>query len=157
MTGKPPEDPLNEVCESFFTNPRNRKPNIKKLARALRSGRPLPLGFRAVLAEMLDSRLPGNLACNWQLKPHFGRRYDKAQRADEIEDSVVREIDAACERGLTVTAAVEETAGKIGKSPSSVWDIWNKCQYWRRDPPEQIRKAMEEGARKYLEECKSRG
>jgi hypothetical protein len=150
---------IEEILVSFYENSKDKKPDIKKLARLLRSGRPLRPGFGAVLAEMLDSRLPVNLACNWQLKPHFCGRYNKAQRKHGIEVIVIREIDAARESGLTVTAAIQETAGKIGKSTSSVRDIWNARPRWRRGPPEHIRKVMEEAARKFLEKAarKSRG
>jgi hypothetical protein len=140
--------PLAKILVSFFRNPENQKPDVKRLARLLRSKKPLPKGLRDALAEMLDSRLPGELACNWRLQPVFcGRHKNKAQHVNELEQIIVRKIDAARERGLTVTLAIRELADEIGKSDSSLWVIWNNHQRRRKLMEEAMRKLMEEAER----------
>jgi hypothetical protein len=144
--------PVEKILVSFFENPEDRKPDIKKLARLLRSGEPLPPGV-SWMAEVLDSRLPGKLACNWRLRPVFAGRYDKTQRADKVDAFVVREINTARERGLTIATAIREIAGKIGKSESILRKIWDEHRRWERGPPEHLRKVMEKAAREFLDEA----
>jgi hypothetical protein len=135
--------PLAKILVSFFENPEDQKPDIKALARLLRSKEPLPEGLRDALAEMLDSRLPGELACNWRLRPVFcGQHKNKAQHRNEIEQIIVREIDAARKRGMSIDDAIRQIGDdtNVGKSESALWLIWKKHQ--RRQ------KAMEGAERK---------
>jgi hypothetical protein len=137
--------PLVETIVSFFENPENKKPDVKRLARLLRSKEPLPKGLRDALAEMLDSRLPGELACNWRLRTVFrGRSKNKAQHVNETDQIIVRKIDAARKRGMSIEGAVQQIAAdnKVGKSEGALWLIWKKHQRRQR--------AMEGAARKQL-------
>ena len=137
--------PLAKILVSFFENPEDQKPDIKALARLLRSKEPLPEGLRDALAEMLDSRLPGELACNWRLRPVFcGRHKSKAQHVNETDQIIVRKIDAARKRGMSIEDAIQQIAddNKVGKSEGALWLIWKKHQRRQR--------AMEGAARKQL-------
>jgi hypothetical protein len=136
---------LAKILVSFFENPEDQKPDIKALARLLRSKEPLPEGLRDALAEMLDSRLPGELACNWRLRPVFcGRHKSKAQHVNETDQIIVRKIDAARKRGMSIEDAIQQIAddNKVGKSEGALWLIWKKHQRRQR--------AMEGAARKQL-------
>jgi Flp pilus assembly protein CpaB len=77
-----------------------------------------------------------------QLETSAGRLH-----VNELEQIIVRKIDAARERGLTVTLAIRELADEIGKSDSSLWVIWNNHQRRRKLMEEAMRKLMEEAER----------
>ena len=97
---------------------------------------------------MLDPQRP--LAGNWMLKPHFTGLHDEIPRQEAIEDFVVQEIEAARERGLTVTEAIDQIVegGKTGKKHRTLQTIWGDYRRWRKWLSEQERKAMEALARK---------
>jgi hypothetical protein len=77
--------PADKILLSFFDGGKNEEPDVKKLAQLLRDDDVrLAVGFPAVLAEILDSRLPHRLACNWQLKPVWTGRYDEEVLLDRI-------------------------------------------------------------------------
>jgi hypothetical protein len=137
--------PLAKILASFFENPEDQKPDIKALARLLRSREPLPDGLRDALAEILDSRLPGELACNWRLRPVFrGRHKNKAQHVNENDQIIVRKIGAARKRGMSIEDAIRQIVAddKVDKSESALWLIWKKHQRRQR--------AIEGAARKQL-------
>lgn len=127
--------PLVETIVSFFENPENKKPDVKRLARLLRSKEPLPEGLRDALAEILDSRLTGEVACNWRLQPVFrGRHKNKAQHVTENNQIIVRKIDAARKRGMSIEDAIRQIADddKVGKSEGALWLIWKNHQRRQR-------------------------
>jgi hypothetical protein len=145
MTADEETTPLAKILGSFFENSEDQKPDIKALARLLRGKEPLPEGLRDALAEMLDSKLPGELACNWRLRPVFrGRHKNKAQHVSENEQIIVRKIDAAQKCGMSIEDAIRQIAddNKVGKSEGALWLIWKNHQRRRR--------AMEGAARKQL-------
>jgi|SRR5208283_1048043 len=146
------DEEISEILVSF-QNPRDKKPDVKRLAQLLRSGGSLPPGAGAWLADALDPcRYPRHaLEINWRLVPEYVGLYEKGQQAIEIEAFVVGKIDAGQKRGLTVTAAIQEIAGEIGKSESSLWAIWNVHQGWL---PGWFLKAMPDWLRKQREEKK---
>jgi hypothetical protein len=117
------ESDLWKTLQQFFDNPKNAEPDIKALAAVLRSDEPLSDGFRDVLAEILDSRLPDLLACNWQLVPkHRGFR-DTSFRSDEENRIVSREIANAQSSGRSIESAVWEIAEKAKISERTAYNI----------------------------------
>jgi hypothetical protein len=129
MTEPTNRDLAGEILDSFHANPRSAPPDVKALAALLRkSNEPVPGG---VLAEMLDSRLPRKLACNWELRPVFVGRYDDELRRVERE----RRIDAAMAAEPRVSkamGAVEDLGinGLKGRSPWRLWGNMKRRRAW---------------------------
>jgi hypothetical protein len=111
LTMSDESDPWKTV-QQFFDNPKNAEPDIKALAAVLRSDAPLPDGFRDVLAEILDSRLPNALACNWQLVPKYEGTRDALSKSDEENSIVRREIANAQSAGQSIESAMWEITQK---------------------------------------------
>lgn len=101
------ESPWDAVLLSFFEAPKSVKPDVKALARLLRSDEPLPEAFRTGLAELLDSQLPGPLACNWQLRPEWAGLYDDEAHREKKE----KQVKAALAKAPSVNKAVVVVAG----------------------------------------------
>jgi hypothetical protein len=123
---------LWKTLQQFFDNPENAKPDIKALAAVLRSDAPLPDGFRDVLAEIFDSRLPGPLACNWRLKPQYAGLYDKELKIEKEEKVVEQVIRREAARGVSITKSMSTAADAAGISTSTAWQkTWKSIQMKR--------------------------
>jgi len=109
--------PADKILLSFFDGGKNDEPDVKKLAQLLRNGDQLPAGFPDVFAEILDSRLPHKLACNWQLQPVWCGACDEEDLLDRI-DAKVRK------RG-----AVSRIAGDYGMCTRKFYRcLWHKVK-----------------------------
>jgi hypothetical protein len=126
-----------ETLRQFFDNPETAKPDLKSLADALRGDEPLPDGFRDALAEILESRLPGALACNWTLKPEFTGRYDQERQTITFEEAIAR----AMARGAKVSKAMPDASEAVGISERTAWKIWPKIKAERERIAAAIRAA----------------
>jgi hypothetical protein len=142
--GVTPEEALEKVLVSFFENSRDNTPDIRALVGLLRSEDvSLPPGFRTVLAEFLDGKLPGKLASNWQLRPVYVGRYDK-EAEKEKKEQIVRSAMAAC----NVTEAM---AKADGLSESTAWRVRREMQ--RNDFRAKLKKAFSQAYNMVEEHC----
>ena len=118
-------DPFEDAIVPFFEGTKDKIPDVKALADLLRDeNKPLPPGFRAALAELLDSRLAYALACNWALKPAWIGRYDSEQKISELDWQIP---DGG------VTNALARIADERGIGERTLWDTWKKKIKPRRD------------------------
>jgi hypothetical protein len=113
---EPTVDEMWEVLRPFFENPRDAEPDVKALARLLRSNAPLPKGLRSTLAEMLDSHRPGELACNWQLRP----KYIGCRDEEILRERKEKQVKKAMERAANVSQAMAEVTGISERTAYSV-------------------------------------
>lgn len=112
------QDSIAGLLTKFFDGNRDSQPNIKALAEILRSDKPLPKGFRWVIAEALDSSLPGKLACNWQLVPVFTGRADKENKLERLSNEVRRNLSG-------LSSSMPGAAKAAGMSERKAWSVWN--------------------------------
>jgi hypothetical protein len=131
------ENDLWKTLQQFFDNPKNAEPDTKALAAVLRSDAPLPDGFRDVLAEIIDSRLPGALACNWTLRADFTGRYNRERQKITFEEAVTR----AMARGAKVSKAMPDAADAVKISERTAWKIWPEIKAERERIAAAIRAA----------------
>ena len=108
----PLDSGIRPLVERFFDAKKKDPPDVKALANFLRGDKPLPEGFRLVLAEVLDSRFPGKLACNWQLTPMYVGRYDYELKVSAVDPAA---------HGRP-TRAIRELAPEIGVCERRAWD-----------------------------------
>jgi len=124
-----------EAVRLLFDGSREQEPDVGPLVRLLRNkDKPLPEGFRDTLAELLDSRQEGQLACNWQLRPRYVGRADEEQRRVEKE----RLIDKAMAGAPSKTEAIARVDDlRIpGLKGRTIWRVWSEIQsgraWWNR-------------------------
>jgi hypothetical protein len=123
-----------KTLQQFFDNPESAEPDVKALAAVLRSDVPLPDGFRDVLAEVLDSRLPGRLACNWQLKAEHMGLHDEELKNEKEERIIEIKVAEAITRGDSTTKAMPDAAAAAGISLSTAWQkTWRNIRRKRKE------------------------
>jgi len=120
MTAK---DTWAEALFPFFEGKRDQPPDIKALARLLRSKKRLPAGFRDTLAEILDPQLPHKLAVNYGLEPKWRGRNVKTAKEDRIEALVFEKMPGFLDQAtpspfLARRIAYRRIAG-IARSPET--------------------------------------
>jgi len=116
------EEEFEAIILPFYDAPKDHPPDVRALARLLRSNVTLPEGFRATLAEMLDSQLPFKLAMNWTLKPEFIGRYDEEADEEKVEKALAREGN--------ITRAVFKVDGMSDRTAWRIWDRIKLKQSW---------------------------
>jgi hypothetical protein len=122
-----PVDEWWEVLRPFFESPKTSEPNIEALVRLLRkNNEPVDGGVRWAIAEILDSRLPHRLACNWELQPVFVGRYDDELLREKKE----RLIDEAMAAEPNVTDAMDAVDDRDvpGMKKRTAWKVWEKMK-----------------------------
>ena len=127
------EDDWKKVIVPFFESPKDNAPDTKALAELLRrEDLPLPPGFRAALAEILDSLLPEQIACNWQLIPSYCGFHNKELKGKKDERSVDQGAADARKNGLSITSVMPDIAEKTCVSERKAWTIWGRISARRK-------------------------
>lgn len=144
---EPTEDEFDEwwaLLRPFHESPKNAKPDIKALARMLRSDEPLPEGLREQIAELLDSQWGANSpvarACNWELRPVFVGWRDKAMKMAEQEGRVLKALEV--EPNITAaTARIDDGGAMSQRTAFSAWTRISARRAWWGRIEAGIRKA----------------
>lgn len=167
MTAK---DTWAEALFPFFEGKRDQPPDIKALARLLRSKKRLPAGFRDTLAEILDPQLPHKLAVNYGLEPKWRGRNVKTAKEDRIEALVFEKMPGFLAHEILAGDIVNAIAREFNMSERNAIRVWKKnLKRWhvrqkyhaatheyvelvhRGEPPEQQHQKHDEAIRLALE------
>jgi len=127
------------VLLPFHENSKATKPDVKALARWLRSDKPLNEAQRDQIAELLDSRWrdrsPMARACNWELRPAWAGWRAKRESENKREALVLKAVEAA----PTITDAMDTFEGSRVIGKRTAWTIWARIRreraWWKRILP----------------------
>ena len=129
----------------FFESSKSDPPDLSALVRLLRAqeNKPLPEAFRAMLAEILESRFGADdaIGMNWQLEPVYRGWHEKRQRETEQEGAIARAMVAA---GQPVTDAIAAIDADGVMSARTGWTAWTRIKL-KRAWSERVRLALRKG------------